>query len=84
MFYRYLFYITVYVVLQQILIFNALVFMQNFSFSKSEYSSLLTDFNQTMHYFTFSYILVIIALDYFVEKNRKKQIERKEMERYEN
>lgn len=79
MFYRYVFYITVYIVIQQILIFNALYFMQSVSFSKSEYTTLLSDFNHTMHYFTFSYILVVIALDYFVEKERKKILKLKEL-----
>lgn len=74
MFYRYVFYIIVYIVIQQLLIINTLLAVQNISFSKAEYDVFLNDFNHILHYFTFSYIIVIIALDYFVGKKRKEKL----------
>jgi hypothetical protein len=74
MFYRFMFYIFLYAVLQQILILNTLLAMQNVAFSASEYEIFLIKFKQILHYFTFGYIIAVIALDYFVGKKRKEKL----------
>jgi hypothetical protein len=79
MFYRFMFYIFLYAVLQQIIIFNALLSVQNISFSKSEYELFLSGIKQFLHYFTFSYLMVFLVIEYFAGKNRKKQLILKEL-----
>lgn len=76
-FYRIIIYIIFYYILQQVLILNAFLFLQNPQISQNDSQLLINEFRQIMHYFTFSYIIVIIILDYFTDKKRAEQLLKK-------